>query len=153
MPAVSHKIYTHNKLDQGPKINLRGLAIGNGLTDPAIQYGAYADFALENGLVSQSTRDNIKRFLPVCTFGINACNNWPILGPFVCPLALQFCQTTQFASILAAAGNVNVYAPLLIHPVWSGAWRSCGVFVHDCLCRAEWCAIAHCRRGTCRHCQ
>ena len=61
VPAVAHKIYTHNKLGRGPRINLKGLAIGNGLTDPAIQYGAYADFALDNGLVSQGTHDNIKR--------------------------------------------------------------------------------------------
>ena len=33
------------KRDGLTKINLKGLAIGNGMTEPATQFGAYADFA------------------------------------------------------------------------------------------------------------
>lgn len=39
-------------IDNHPQ-SLQGFAIGNGLTDPAIQYGAYADFSLENGLIDE----------------------------------------------------------------------------------------------------
>lgn len=40
VPAVSYAIFKHNQnVTSNTKINLKGLAVGNGLTDPAIQYG------------------------------------------------------------------------------------------------------------------
>jgi len=39
--------------------NLEGFAIGNGLTNPAIQYGSYADFSFANGLISKSVASTI----------------------------------------------------------------------------------------------
>ena len=59
VPAVSYAIQKYNKKHDDSPINLKGLAIGNGLTDPAIQYGAYADFAEKNGLISPTVRDTI----------------------------------------------------------------------------------------------
>lgn len=53
----------------------QGFAIGNGLTDPAIQYGAYSDYALDMGLISKSDYSKINRFLPVCEAGIKLCGN------------------------------------------------------------------------------
>ena len=40
IPAVTHKIWQNNKnLPAGDvKINLKGTSVGNGLTDPEIQY-------------------------------------------------------------------------------------------------------------------
>jgi carboxypeptidase C (cathepsin A) len=46
-------VYRTSELGTGPPINLRGVAIGNGLTKPSVQYGAYADYALQEGLISQ----------------------------------------------------------------------------------------------------
>ncbi len=40
VPAVAHRVYRSNELGEGPYINLQGVAIGNGLTMPAIQVGA-----------------------------------------------------------------------------------------------------------------
>ena len=48
-----------NKNEEGVAINLKGLAIGNGLTDPEIQFGAYADFAFLNGLINEGLKDSI----------------------------------------------------------------------------------------------
>ena len=45
---------------------------------------------------------------PICKFGINLCNAAPGV-PLLCQLALTFCQSTQFAGVLAVAGNINVY--------------------------------------------
>lgn len=54
VPAVSSAIYRANELGTGPMtIPLAGLAIGNGMTNPTLQFPAYADFALENKLISQ----------------------------------------------------------------------------------------------------
>ena len=35
------------------------MAIGNGLTNPAIQYGSYADFSFANGLISKGLQSTI----------------------------------------------------------------------------------------------
>jgi hypothetical protein len=53
-PAVANRIYKDAELGRGPAVNLKGVAIGNGMTNPAVQYAAYADFALQNNLISQS---------------------------------------------------------------------------------------------------
>lgn len=39
--------------------NLQGMAIGNGLTNPAIQYGSYADFSFANGLISKGLQSTV----------------------------------------------------------------------------------------------
>lgn len=53
---MANKVYRASELGQGPPIKLRGVAIGNGLTKPSVQYGAYADYALQEGLISQGVR-------------------------------------------------------------------------------------------------
>lgn len=107
VPAVSYAIYKYSKESRSNDIGLEGLAIGNGLTDPAIQYGAYADYALKNGLIPKAVHSAVKAVYPACKFGINACN--ALDNAVICRLALQFCQISQFSSILAVAGNINVY--------------------------------------------
>ncbi len=64
VPAVSYAIYQHNKKTKSSDINLKGLAIGNGLTDPAIQYGAYADYALKNDLIPSAVHSAVKAVSP-----------------------------------------------------------------------------------------
>jgi hypothetical protein len=39
-PAVANRVYKAKELGQGDPINIKGVAIGNGLTVPAIQFGA-----------------------------------------------------------------------------------------------------------------
>lgn len=56
MPAVSYAIHKYNKATKTNVLNLKGLAIGNGLTDPIIQYGAYADFAAKNQLIPKGVQ-------------------------------------------------------------------------------------------------
>lgn len=52
-PAVANRVYKASELGEGPRINLKGVAIGNGMTMPAVQFPAYADFALQNNLIDQ----------------------------------------------------------------------------------------------------
>lgn len=56
---------------------LQGFAIGNGLTDPAIQYQAYTDYALEMGIIKQSDYKRINKFLPACELAIKLCGTFP----------------------------------------------------------------------------
>lgn len=53
----------------------QGFAIGNGLTDPLVQYKAYTDYALDNGLIKESDYKNINRRLPACETAIKLCGN------------------------------------------------------------------------------
>ena len=68
VPAVSNRLFLEmNKPDVEKKINLKGFAIGNGLTDPGIQYGAYSDFALINNLISPAAARWIKAVRDCCS--------------------------------------------------------------------------------------
>ncbi|KAH0922455.1 LOW QUALITY PROTEIN: hypothetical protein HID58_022473 [Brassica napus] len=51
-----------------------GFAIGNGLTNPEIQYAAYADYALDMKLISQSDHDNLNRDYETCQQSIKECS-------------------------------------------------------------------------------
>lgn len=53
----------------------QGFAIGNGLTDPAIQYKAYTDFALDNKLITKTDYESINKKIPGCEKDIKLCGN------------------------------------------------------------------------------
>lgn len=62
----------------------QGFAIGNGLTDPAIQYKAYTDYALDMGIIKKSQYDRINKIVPVCEMAIKLCGKDPdLLRKFV----------------------------------------------------------------------
>ena len=108
VPAVASKVFHASKnRNDDLDIDFAGLAIGNGLTDPAIQYGAYADFAYSVGLISNSTRSNILSLYPACKLALEACDGFGF--DVECILAVEFCQVTQFAPILALNPGINVY--------------------------------------------
>jgi carboxypeptidase C (cathepsin A) len=53
VPAITHRIAVVGQFgahDRFP-IHLKGMAVGNGLVDPAEQYPQYAEFALQNGMI------------------------------------------------------------------------------------------------------
>jgi len=50
IPAIAHNFFFKNK--DKLKINFKGMAIGNGLVDPLVQYPMYDVFALENNLIT-----------------------------------------------------------------------------------------------------
>lgn len=57
------------KTDQLPKLQFKGIAIGNGWIDPLRQYPAYAEFAYNKGLIKKGT-DAAKELEAV----LEACN-------------------------------------------------------------------------------
>lgn len=108
VPAVSNRLFRASL--QGeivPPIPLRGLAIGNGLTKPSVQFGAYADFLYENGNISATLRDIVDLISPICSFGLEVCE----LTRFApeCILAVQLCQQIIFAPLEVATAGMNVY--------------------------------------------
>lgn len=57
VPAIGHAILKDSQLNDGkPKINLKGLAIGNGLSDPLHQLD-YGDYLYQLGLIDSNGRD------------------------------------------------------------------------------------------------
>jgi len=51
----------------------KGFAIGNGLTNPAIQYQAYPDFALDNKIITKAQYDNVTSLIPLCEQATKTC--------------------------------------------------------------------------------
>ena len=80
---------------------------GNGLTDPVIQYGAYADFALQKGIITQSQRDHIQSYYPRCKELIEKCNSDGVA--FDCRKAKFYCSSMIFSEILREADHINYY--------------------------------------------
>ncbi|XP_021897704.1 serine carboxypeptidase-like [Carica papaya] len=105
IPALAARVHQGNKAKEGIHINLKGFAIGNGLTDPAIQYQAYTDYALEMGLITKSEYNRINKVIPVCEMAIKLCGTD---GTISC-ISSYFVCNTIFNSILAHAGGINYY--------------------------------------------
>jgi len=63
VPAIAHYLENEGK---DVNLNLKGIAIGNGLTDPYEQYPQYATFSYENGLISKSWEDVLKGGFKAC---------------------------------------------------------------------------------------
>lgn len=59
------------------KLNLKGMAIGNGLVDAYLQYPEYDTFAKENGLISTAESVILKGAFAACQVLIKT-GLWPI---------------------------------------------------------------------------
>ncbi|XP_042429649.1 serine carboxypeptidase-like [Zingiber officinale] len=105
IPAAAERVHTGNKEKQGLKLNLKGFAIGNGLTDPSIQYGAYADYALEMGIITERAHNSINKIYPLCQLGIKLCGSSGVIS---CAASLVVCESI-FNSIMLLAGDINYY--------------------------------------------
>ncbi|XP_027345769.1 serine carboxypeptidase-like isoform X3 [Abrus precatorius] len=105
IPALASLVNKRNKEKSGIHINLKGIAIGNGLTNPGIQYPAYPDFALDNKLISKTEYDYITSLIPDCKKTVQTCNT---KGGESCMTALHTCQEI-FNNIVTIAEDINYY--------------------------------------------
>lgn len=105
IPALAARVHRGNEAKEGIHINLKGFAIGNGLTDPGIQYAAYADYALDMGIISKSDYKKVNTLLPVCEAGIKLCGTD---GKISCIASYLVCNAI-FNSIMRHAGDINYY--------------------------------------------
>ncbi|KAJ4970212.1 hypothetical protein NE237_003311 [Protea cynaroides] len=105
IPAFAARVHQGNKAKEGIPINFKGFAIGNGLTDPAIQYKAYTDYALDNGLIKESEYKSINKLLPACELAIKLCGTD---GTIACMTSYVVC-TGIFNKIMAVVGDINYY--------------------------------------------
>lgn len=100
VPAISYKIMEENNKSTGFRINMKGLAIGNGLVNPGIQYGDYGKYAYDNKLITESQYNALASSTSKCQSLINSGRTGSITT-FVC--------NSIIGSIQQDAGNFNVY--------------------------------------------
>jgi len=81
-PNVAYAVFEGNKNPSNtalPKINLKGLAVGNGLTDPEIQYKYYGEMAYNNTYgvksISKTDYETMESQIPDCINMIKECQN------------------------------------------------------------------------------
>lgn len=98
-PAIAHKVWTKNNSgdDSLLKINLAGLAVGNGLTDPIEQYKWYPEMVFNNShgikVVSEETYEAMNAAVPKCVNLIEKCNEGTsIVNTFACQSAFVLCN-------------------------------------------------------------
>lgn len=103
-PAVAHKVWMKNKAlkeSSGLKrINLAGLAVGNGLTNPIEQYKWYPEMAVHNShgikVLSDDIYQGMKDNVPRCVSLIEKCNEGDsIVNRFACQTAFILCNTAE----------------------------------------------------------
>ncbi|KAM3399050.1 serine carboxypeptidase-like [Capsicum galapagoense] len=105
IPVFASCVHQGNKNKEGIYINLKGFAIGNGLTNPEIQYKAYTDYALDMKLINQDDYDNINQLYPKCQQEIKLCANG---SEDACSRGFRDCISI-FNNITDTAGNINYY--------------------------------------------
>jgi len=99
VPAISNRIYEGNVNKEGLHINLQGLGIGNGLTNPVIQYQYYPEMAMNNtyGIkcVTEEQYSKMVDHLPRCIQLAEACQ----VNVEICDEADSYCnlfETTPY---------------------------------------------------------
>ncbi|KAK2370896.1 serine carboxypeptidase [Trifolium repens] len=105
IPALASRVHQGNKANDGIHINLKGFAIGNGLTNPEIQYSAYTDYALDNGLINKNEYDDLNKLIPPCQKAIEDCDTE---GGDACRTSKINCSKI-FDRIMDISGHINYY--------------------------------------------
>ncbi|KAK3235151.1 hypothetical protein CYMTET_54635 [Cymbomonas tetramitiformis] len=99
VPNVANRIFQGNQAKEGTHVNLAGFAVGNGLTDPEIQYAYYAEMANNNTYGIKAVSDSVyekmvkaqdgcinkikacQKLTIACTFAQASCNN-DVVAPY-----------------------------------------------------------------------
>ncbi|KAL2239389.1 UNVERIFIED_CONTAM: Serine carboxypeptidase-like 48 [Sesamum indicum] len=105
IPAFAARVHQGNKNREGLHINLKGFAIGNGLTNPEIQYKAYTDYALDMKLIQQSDYNSMSKLVSDCQQAIKLC---AADGGSSCVSAYMVCNNI-FNRIVDISGGKNYY--------------------------------------------
>lgn len=78
VPAISYNIFEENSKGGGTNIPLKAFAIGNGLTDPYIQFAYYAQMAYNSTtadhVITDATFNRMTEEIPECQKEISECN-------------------------------------------------------------------------------
>jgi len=107
VPAAAQAVFEGNKNKDNEYIALRGIGIGNGLTDPEIQYQHYPEMAFKSGTapaaVDRETYNNMKAAVPPCISAIKNCEKSNSLN--VCSEAMSNCNMALIQPVQLAGIN------------------------------------------------
>ncbi|KAJ3222251.1 hypothetical protein HK099_002526 [Clydaea vesicula] len=116
IPQIGHEISEQNSvvkiMNYDPEakmvhINLKSLAIGNGLTDPLNQYEYYPDMACQNSygpVLSDAECDEMRGKVGTCKSLVEACYNYQ--NRFACVPGSIYCNNALIAPVQKAGTNV-----------------------------------------------
>lgn len=100
LQATSNRVYQGNKQGGGHHIPLTGVAVGNGLTNPLVQYDYYPELAYNYSIskigkpvVSESTYENMVQSWPSCRKMIAKCQT----DTSECPKAQSYCNKVMLS--------------------------------------------------------
>lgn len=106
IPSMAYMIHSKNKEIENQEvnvqnlyINLRGIAIGNGLTDPLTQYEYYPAMACDTKygpVLSNEECSAMARSFPTCAKLIKSCYSWK--SPLSCVPASLYCNNAMYSS-------------------------------------------------------
>jgi len=99
VPAISAFVQYQNKNTNYPKINLKGLAVGNGFIDPVVQTGSFGPFAYAHNLITETELQQVQSDFQQCQTDVNN-------GDY--SDAFDDCNMV-FDDVLNYAGNINYY--------------------------------------------
>ncbi|CAB9496976.1 Carboxypeptidase Y homolog A [Seminavis robusta] len=103
-PAIAHRVWQGNQMlaekdgdSTFVKLPLGGLGIGNGLTDPEVQYAYYPQMVFNNShhikVVDEATYETMKAVVPKCQKLIHQCNKGDnAIDNFACQTAFVVCN-------------------------------------------------------------
>ncbi|KAF5741608.1 Serine carboxypeptidase-like 48 [Tripterygium wilfordii] len=105
-PALASRINQENKANPKIHINLKGIAIGNGLTNPRLQYEILPYYARRCKLIEEEDYLHIKNtMLPKCMKATEDCD---MGNETDCLIAFDSCDG-MFGEILRRTNNINYY--------------------------------------------
>ena len=107
VPSVANRVFIGNQAKEDTPINLAGIGIGNGLTNPEVQYQYYAEMAYNNSYgiktVSKSQYDQMVKATPACIEQIKKCQQ----DTSVCAAAQTSCNNALIGPY--EQGGLNPY--------------------------------------------
>merc|ERR1740117_423380 len=148
IPAISHNLAFKNK--DNLKANFKGMAIGNGLVDPYLQYPAYDVFSYENKLIGKAEDDILAGvfkacqaliktgvWLPAmefCQIGVEAILGNPVKPRFNVYDIREPCDKPPLCYDMSPADNLLKQDSILdILGVKGRGWEECSKIVHTAL--------------------
>ena len=115
VPNIVNYLWKQNNGDSGTYINLKGFGIGNGMTEPYIQYAWYGIMAYNSSTALNSEYDGIpinetvfhtmKSKIPECQSLIKQCNEYGTVNNSICEVAYITCVHTQLYPVEATGVN------------------------------------------------
>ncbi|KAJ3367842.1 hypothetical protein HDU91_001053 [Kappamyces sp. JEL0680] len=114
IPAIANAIFNSNEnvknnvADDGVvNINMVSIAIGNGLTDPLVQYEYYPDMACDDKygpILPEETCDEMRSKFPTCQSLIQACYSYK--SPFTCVPGSFYCNSAMIQPFQSTGLNI-----------------------------------------------